>query len=309
MKVSENVQRSESEEFQPINSQQRPTLEEYLIKNYQEKTMFELKKESGLSSSQINYAALKLGLKKLYKCEYCDRRAYKKHDSKWMCNECYWLYRGSKCVDCGKETNARAERCLECKYKYVAKLNQTHLDNYCPFCNKKISFQHKTCGKKLCQEKHRIQKGILIERFCSVCHKRFTITHYASKVKAGKFCSQKCYKEVFFPAFNKRNMGFQLDGKHMRSSWEVRIADLLNQTKIKWQYEPQKFNNYIPDFYLPELNIYLEVKGYMSQKSLDKIRQFRKLGNTIYIVNPSIYKRLNTSEDMIRFTSSIRPSV
>jgi hypothetical protein len=54
-------------------------------------------------------------------------------------------------------------------------------------------------------------------------------------------------------------------GIHMRSSWEVKLARKLDDLGFKWQYEPTTFKigeglRYTPDFYLPEVQLYLEVK-------------------------------------------------
>lgn len=55
---------------------------------------------------------------------------------------------------------------------------------------------------------------------------------------------------------------------HMRSSWEVKLAEYLDSLDIRYTYEGLKIPysyknniyNYYPDFYLPDYNIVLEVK-------------------------------------------------
>ena len=53
-------------------------------------------------------------------------------------------------------------------------------------------------------------------------------------------------------------------GYRFRSRTEARFAVLFDAAGIAWQYEHQGFNlngvRYLPDFYLPELKIYVEVK-------------------------------------------------
>jgi hypothetical protein len=50
------------------------------------------------------------------------------------------------------------------------------------------------------------------------------------------------------------------------SQWEVNFAQFLDDNDIKWIYEPKAFDlgdtTYTPDFYLPETNEYIEIKGY-----------------------------------------------
>lgn len=54
-------------------------------------------------------------------------------------------------------------------------------------------------------------------------------------------------------------------GCHFRSRLEARWAVWLDTVRLEWKYEPQGFNlgregYYLPDFYIPELDCYLEVK-------------------------------------------------
>lgn len=74
--------------------------------------------------------------------------------------------------------------------------------------------------------------------------------------------------------WNYKNINF-------RSNWEVECAKVLDKNNILWEYEPKVFRLnsktfYIPDFYLIELNVWLEVKGYLSEKSEYKIKLFQK---------------------------------
>lgn len=56
-------------------------------------------------------------------------------------------------------------------------------------------------------------------------------------------------------------------GIEMRSLAEARVAGKLDRLGVKWQYEPRVFVlgkwrvTYLPDFYLPELKVWIEVKG------------------------------------------------
>ena len=66
----------------------------------------------------------------------------------------------------------------------------------------------------------------------------------------------------------------------MRSSWEVKFAYFLDCSNIKWKYEPKRFymNNYtyLPDFYLPEFNCYIEIKGWFPKKSKKRFDTFKR---------------------------------
>jgi len=77
-------------------------------------------------------------------------------------------------------------------------------------------------------------------------------------------------------------------GQTFRSSWEVEVAKYLSRHRIKWQYEPQIFYKgnaryYIPDFFLPEKNIWVEVKGWKTRDSMAKATWFSRTHNLIII--------------------------
>lgn len=76
----------------------------------------------------------------------------------------------------------------------------------------------------------------------------------------------------------------------LRSKWEAEVAKLLDKLNVVWQYEPfyvKYFNtekrlmsNTLPDFYLPEQNVMIEVKGASISlpSTKDKMRWLRKQG-------------------------------
>lgn len=72
----------------------------------------------------------------------------------------------------------------------------------------------------------------------------------------------------------------------MRSWWEVALAHWYDLNGISWRYEPHFFylgkgsywgERYVPDFYLPAIDEYVEVKGFESASFKAKFRKFRKL--------------------------------
>lgn len=73
-----------------------------------------------------------------------------------------------------------------------------------------------------------------------------------------------------------------------RSSWEVALARFLDDNDIIWQYEPSVFDlgyaTYRPDFLLPEYSKWIEVKGYWSPVSKEKVEAFRGLGYDIEVL-------------------------
>ena len=72
----------------------------------------------------------------------------------------------------------------------------------------------------------------------------------------------------------------------MDSTWEVACAKRLDELGIRWIRNPslklkyttrgRRERNYIPDFYLPDLNIYIEVKGYWTDAARHKMEDVQK---------------------------------
>lgn len=74
----------------------------------------------------------------------------------------------------------------------------------------------------------------------------------------------------------------------LRSSYEVAVAQLLDRMQVKWVNEPGPFDivyeydgktrhgTYRPDFYLIDMGIYLETKGYWRDDALAKFNAFKE---------------------------------
>lgn len=63
-----------------------------------------------------------------------------------------------------------------------------------------------------------------------------------------------------------------------RSSYEKLISDFFDILGVGWMYEPYQFNVgttiYVPDFYLPDKDLFVEVKGYWLNASRRKMSFF-----------------------------------
>lgn len=118
-------------------------------------------------------------------------------------------------------------------------------------------------------------------------------------------------------------------GIKYRSSWEVYVQKLLLYSGINSQYEPRRYFlsqgvSYLPDFYLPELRIFIEVKGWLRQKDIVKLNMFKAkitsrliyLGELelgyIYGGKPAELSQINyekyipSREELLRFQEYIR---
>jgi len=138
-------------------------------------------------------------------------------------------------------------------------------------------------------------------------------------VKAKK--SEKLKKSWINGDFDEANMGARgvggkrsdLNDQFFRSTWEANLARIMNYHKIKWEYEPKRFDfgefSYCPDFYLPETDSWVEVYGYLDEDKAKKLWAISKLVN-IQIVNETIYDQLKSEfKDKLPFWENGRKKV
>jgi hypothetical protein len=101
------------------------------------------------------------------------------------------------------------------------------------------------------------------------------------------------------PASNTRTtsiQGVRTDlNQFFRSTWEANFARILNYLNIRWEYEPYRYIfehfSYVPDFYLPETDSWVEVYSYLSPLKAAKIHSMGNAAN-LQLVNHNIYNEL-----------------
>jgi len=88
-----------------------------------------------------------------------------------------------------------------------------------------------------------------------------------SKAQAERTRLKKSFTEPFIEYKNTM----------FRSSWEVKVAKWLDKNRIKWEFESHTCvhklannHHYLIDFYLPDLDKYIEVKGWWDINSKQK---------------------------------------
>lgn len=119
---------------------------------------------------------------------------------------------------------------------------------------------------------------------CHSCYKSFWQTSYGQKCCSipcrDNIRSQNKCKKLQLVYYNKNNN----TTVNLQSTWEVKIATWLDNNNIAWTrpttrvrwYDTtlQKNRTYLPDFYLPKYNYYLDVKNPVKMKEdKDKINQ------------------------------------
>lgn len=96
----------------------------------------------------------------------------------------------------------------------------------------------------------------------------------------------------------------------LRSTYELRVATWLNENHYDWKYESKSFyieeleKTYTPDFYLTDLNVWIEVKGiWQSETSELKWEFFSKNYNTVILFKQDIIDLENgkSLEDKINY--------
>ncbi len=98
----------------------------------------------------------------------------------------------------------------------------------------------------------------------------------------------------------------------MDSTWEVACAERLDTLGIKWQRNPSiklqyrdrklRLRNYIPDFYLPDFDVYLEVKGYWTAAAKWKMRD-------IMVRYPGKIRLLESLEEISKLSIPVEPTI
>ncbi len=86
-------------------------------------------------------------------------------------------------------------------------------------------------------------------------------------------------------AYQYTKTGYRKDiDMNVRSSWEANFIRVLNIYKIDFDFEPTVFSfpikrgtkGYTPDFLLKRNNEWIEVKGYLDDKSKIKLKRFKR---------------------------------
>ena len=122
------------------------------------------------------------------------------------------------------------------------------------------------------------------KEFVCPCEKHFfrRVSPSQEGTRFHTYCSTKCKKKY---SISKIKM-FEYKELKLRSSWELAFAQYLDSMNYTWDYEPESFDTshgfYTPDFWVKELNSYIEVKGYFrDQNAKDKFEEFSKTHSAI----------------------------
>ena len=157
---------------------------------------------------------------------------------------------------------------------------------------------------------HKEKRG----KFLKVCFHKCTQCDSIILSRAGyparKTCSRKCQTNAsvgdrtYINGKRKNIYYTHKDGSqvHLESSWELEIAQFLDENNIEW-IRPKyiiwidstgKHRNYYPDFYLPSIDLYLDPKNpYAMAQDIEKMNYISSKVNLLYGNKDMIKKELS----------------
>ena len=113
-----------------------------------------------------------------------------------------------------------------------------------------------------------IENGGLLQATCPVCNKIFTYHRYTTR----KYCSRKCWDSIsggYREGSVKNYIHGTYEGYYYDSSYELVWIKWALKNKVRFERNKIGFSyiykgeehKYYPDFYLPEKDEYVEIKG------------------------------------------------
>jgi len=212
----------------------------------------------------------------------CDKNPNKNNNIKTPSRK--GMYKGDGPSDLTKRrkiTKLRKEECLE-----VQKFICVHCDKDCKLEKFRSSFLSLMNHESQCPSNpHRIINRKITEetrRKLKESGKR-QIWSIQRKIKAKEYMRKAVleHPEAYTSSNRGRVKQVEIDGIKLHGKWELSFYQWAKEKELNPQrclnsfpYEWNGSRSYFPDFYLPSLNIYIEVKGYETERDLVKWSQF-----------------------------------
>lgn len=154
---------------------------------------------------------------------------------------------------------------------------------FCPFCQKSCksllarSSHIGVCESNPKREEIRLKRGAKTRE--SNLGKKST---EESRKKVSETIKRKV-KEGSWHVSLARKHHYEYKGVDLHGTWELEYAKHLDANGIKWERCKKRFpylfegteRRYTPDFYLPDSDEYVEIKGYKTLKDEAKWSQFK----------------------------------
>ena len=225
-----------------------------------------------------------LNPKNIKHCKQCDVLLTSTDQDQFCSRSCSATYNNtnrilsekiSTCCNCGINITLKCSSkkyCDNCKHTVNVENNKLHIKNY----------KERNAGKPL--------NRVSYEKSCVICNEKFL--RFSKNIKT---CSSKC-KSALLSKLSTQNPNCGGETNYKRfiyndvifdSSWEVEIAKFLDEHQIKWSRSRKHLlhwtdsngeqRRYYPDFFLKDLNVYVDPKNPYKQKQdkekLDFIKQ------------------------------------
>lgn len=200
------------------------------------------------------------------------------------------------CKTCGKQINGqkncKAKFCYQCSAVYYSNPSKTESREAMRVSRSKFFADGGTTWNKgITTENNEIWKRTA-EKISKALTGR-TLEEIHGPIKAAQMRARMSVNSAGSnnPMFGKpsphRKGGYRDDlGHYVRSSWEADFARVLNLVEVKYEYEPKTFElndddtgqvlHYTPDFYVPEINMFYEIKGWFHELDQKKVRLFQE---------------------------------
>jgi hypothetical protein len=101
--------------------------------------------------------------------------------------------------------------------------------------------------------------------------------------------SMKSAVKSYPDSYTKNNVvgrvkNIEYNGVKLKGGWEIIVAKWLDENNVRWEHETKSFDyewngirKYYPDFYLPDFDLFIEVKGYQTERDLHKWESVKNL--------------------------------
>lgn len=218
------------------------------------------------------------------------------------------------CLNCNQLTKRSTTKYCSCfcRAQHFSKLglqfggpSRTKKNIFCLGCN--VEFYPKYKKTKYCSKKCAALCRSDLQDFVARAKKNTGPRNLS--IETRKKMSLAASKRNAAKAYTKGIGGIREDiGFYVRSSWEANLARILIWCGISFKYEPDHIELhdkdriffYTPDFKLKE-NVYLEVKGWWTSKSIliKQLMTVQKPDITIIYITPEEYKQLEVIYDKL----------
>lgn len=261
-------------------------------------------------------------------CQQClvEYKSLGRHKNQKYCSQkCYALARiveipTSICPSCNKEFQwTRAHKPQKyCSIECKADSQRIDTTRACEQCGKIYDPKCQTSKRKYCSRicsNNGISTKITVN--CQVCDKETSVRALAYTQGFGKYCSNNCrYLGTKIGQNRSWKAGYREDlgDIYFRSSWEANYSRVLNYLMEKglvrsWEFETKVFELednkvYIPDFIVTGVKgtkTYHEVKGWMDERSIEKLTLMKKLHSEVplVLVDTDKYKFIEKEYSML----------